>query len=257
MLEDYWLPRREGGKGTEVTTLAGGQNLSQMDDVLYFQKKLYRTLNVPQDRLDSDTPFSLGRTTEITRDEIKFNRFVNRLRNRFATMFTKMLEKQLVLKQIMSIEDFQNIAADIRYEFAKDNFFSELKEAEIIQNRVQVAQTMQDLVGKYYSHEWLRKNILQQSDDDIEEMDEQIAEEKDNPQYMDPMLAGMDPNMMGDPNMNPQDGGIGAEPPLPAQERNVKKEDPKAKYDILSQKKNRTLSDEADLKSAAQKIGKK
>lgn len=257
MLEDYWLPRREGGKGTEVTTLAGGQNLSQMDDVLFFQKKLYRTLNVPQDRLDSDSPFSLGRTTEITRDEVKFNRFVNRLRNRFATIFTKMLEKQLVLKQIMTIEDFNNIAADIVYDFTKDNYFAELKESEIIQNRVQVAQTMQDLVGKYYSHEWLRKNVLQQSDDDIKEMDKQIGEEKDNPQYQDPLMAGMDPTMGGDMGMlGPQDGGVGDEPPLPKQENPNPKQEAIKKYDVLGQKKNRTLSDEAEYKKAQQTLKK-
>ncbi|MEI6882341.1 MAG: portal protein, partial [Bacteroidota bacterium] len=135
MLEDYWLPRREGGRGTEVTTLPGGQTLGQMDDVLYFQKKMYQTLNVPVNRLNSDALFSLGRATEVTRDELKFSKFISRLRGRFSTLFTSLLEKQLVLKGIMSIEDGQNIAPDIRFDFAKDNYFTELKNAEMIQNR--------------------------------------------------------------------------------------------------------------------------
>ncbi|MGZ4849967.1 MAG: portal protein [Candidatus Bathyarchaeia archaeon] len=190
MLEDYWLPRREGGKGTEVTTLPGGQTLGQMDDVLYFQKKFYQTLNVPVNRLNSDELFSLGRATEVTRDEVKFSRFIVRLRGKFAMLFTKLLEKQCVLKQIVSIEDWNNIAADIKYDFAHDSYFSELKDGEIRDGRNNQAITMAPLVGKYYSHEWVRKQVLKQTDDDIEEQDKQIKLEDNSgePRWLNPEI---------------------------------------------------------------------
>jgi hypothetical protein len=180
MLEDYWLPRREGGRGTEVTTLPGGQTLGQMDDVLYFQKKFLQTLNVPVSRLNSDALFSLGRATEITRDELKFARFIVRLRLRFSLLFTKLLEKQLILKGVVTPEDWDLISSDIRFDYAKDNYFAELKEAEIAEGRVNLARNFQDMAGKYYSHEWIRKNILQQSDDDIQKNDEEIFEENNS-----------------------------------------------------------------------------
>jgi len=185
MLEDYWLPRREGGRGTEVTTLPGGQTLGEMDDVLYFQKKLYQTLNVPVNRLNSDALFSLGRATEVTRDELKFYRFIIRLRARFSSLFLQLLEKQLVLKGVMSMEEWQSIAAQIKFDFAKDNYFTELKDSEILQNRAQLMMTMEQggLIGKYYSHNWARRNILMQSDEDIEEQDEQIEEEQQDPRW--------------------------------------------------------------------------
>ena len=190
MLEDYWLPRREGGRGTEVTTLPGGQNLGQMDDVLYFQKKFLQTLNVPVSRLNSDALFSLGRATEITRDELKFNRFVVRLRARFAILFTKMLEKQLILKGITTPEDWSEIAGQIKYDFAKDNYFAELKNAEITSGRIELARNIQDFAGKYYSHKWVRENVLRQSDDDIEENDEGINEEAQSgePRWVNPAV---------------------------------------------------------------------
>lgn len=180
MLEDYWLPRREGGRGTEVTTLPGGQTLGQMDDVLYFQKKFLQTLNVPISRLNSDALFSVGRATEITRDELKFVRFIVRLRQRFSLLFTKMLEKQLVLKGVLTPEDWEVISSNIKYDFAKDNYFNELKDAEIMENRINLARNIQDMAGKYYSHTWVRKNVLQQSDDEIEEMDAQILGENNS-----------------------------------------------------------------------------
>lgn len=252
MLEDYWLPRREGGRGTEVTTLAGGQTLGQMDDVLYFQKKFLQTLNVPVNRLNSDALFSLGRATEVTRDELKFSRFISRLRGRFSAIFIKMLEKQLVLKQIMTIEDFALIQQKIRFDFAKDNYFTELKEGEIFDNRINLARNFQDMVGKYYSNEWLRKNVLKQSDDEIEDMDKEIAEEKDNPQYMDPMMM--------DPSGDMQQQGFQPETTtdqMPAdQEGSSRLQDAQATYELLKNKKNRTLKDEAELKSAAQILAK-
>jgi hypothetical protein len=190
MLEDYWLPRREGGRGTEVTTLPGGQNLGQMDDVLYFQKKFLQTLNVPVSRLNSDALFSIGRATEITRDELKFSRFILRLRSRFSHLFTKMLEKQLILKGITTVEDWQQIQSQIRYEFAKDNYFAELKDAEIRQGRLVQARDLQDMAGKYISHQWIRKNVFQQTDEDIQEQDQMIAAEMQSgdPRWINPMI---------------------------------------------------------------------
>jgi hypothetical protein len=177
MLEDYWLPRREGGRGTEVTTLPGGQTLGQMDDVLYFQKKFLQTLNVPVSRLNSDALFSIGRATEITRDELKFARFIIRLRQRFSILFTSMLEKQLVLKGIMTIEDFKALSHNLKYEFAKDNYFTELKNNEISEGRIALAGQFQAFTGKYYSHEWIRKNVLRQSPEQMVEIDQQIDTE--------------------------------------------------------------------------------
>jgi len=180
MLEDYWLPRREGGRGTEVTTLPGGQTLGQMDDVLYFQKRFFGALHVPISRLNPDALFSVGRATEITRDELKFAQFIIRLRNKFSSLFLGLLEKQVVLKGIMSIEEWQDISKKIRFDFSKDNYFTELKTAEITSNRTQLALSMQELVGIYYSHEQIRKDVLQQNDEDIKEIDAQIEKENNS-----------------------------------------------------------------------------
>lgn len=267
MLEDYWLPRREGGKGTEVTTLPGGQTLGQMDDVLYFQKKLLQTLNVPVNRLNSDALFSLGRATEVSRDELKFSRFISRLRGRFSQLFLNMLEKQIVLKQIMTIEDWHNIAGEIQFDFAKDNYFTELKDGEIMDNRMNLARNMQDMVGKYYSHEWLRKNVLQMSDDDIEEMDKEIEEEvkSNDPRWINPAIMqnemGEQQMIQGQQQMQQQqqqdtdqkaaadDAQVAVDPKH--DENTRKMQTAKATYDLLAQKKNRTLSDESKFKSAA------
>jgi hypothetical protein len=178
MLEDFWLPRREGGRGTEITTLPGGQNLGEMDDVLYFQKKLYQSLNVPTSRLEAENGFSLGRSSEITRDEVKFSKFIARLRNRFSILFDKILEKQLILKGIITPEDWPEIKASLRYDFMQDNHFEELKQTEIIQNRVTVLRDIDEYVGKYYSVKWVRENILQQSEDTMEALDKEIEDEK-------------------------------------------------------------------------------
>ena len=177
MLEDFWLPRREGAKGTEVSTLSGGQNLGEISDVEYFQKKLYQSLNVPMSRMDSDNGFNMGRAAEITRDELKFTKFVQRLRKRFTGVFNDILKTQLVLKGIITIEDWSKIKEHIQYTFLKDGYFAELKNAEILRERLSLAQEVSPYVGKYYSVEYVRKNILQQSDEDIIEIDGQIANE--------------------------------------------------------------------------------
>lgn len=184
MLEDFWLPRREGGRGTEITTLPGGQNLGQMDDVIYFQRKLYKSLNVPISRLDPEVAFNFGRATEITRDEVKFAKFVSRLRNKFAVLFSKVLERQLILKGITTIEEWNEIKQHIRYKFSMDNYYAELKETEILRDRIAMLRDIDDYTGKYYSHEWVRRKVLHQSDEEMEEIDDQIKTEADNPQYV-------------------------------------------------------------------------
>ena len=177
MLEDFWLPRREGAKGTEVSTLAGGQNLGEITDVQYFQKKLYKSLNVPISRMESEAGFNLGKAAEITRDELKFTKFVQRLRKRFTQVFSDILKTQLVLKGIVTIEDWVKIRPHIQYDYLKDGYFAELKESEILRERLSLAQEVSQYVGKYYSVEYVRKNVLRQSDEDIIEIDNQIAKE--------------------------------------------------------------------------------
>ena len=177
MLEDFWLPRREGAKGTEVSTLAGGQNLGEISDVQYFQKKLYQSLNVPISRLESENGFNMGRAAEITRDELKFTKFVQRLRKRFTQVFNDILKTQLVLKGVITIEDWSNIKEHIQYTYLKDGYFAELKNAEILKERISLAEMISPYVGKYYSVEYVRKNVLQQTDEDIIEIDNQIADE--------------------------------------------------------------------------------
>lgn len=178
MLEDFWLPRREGGKGTEITTLPGGMNLGELEDVKYFEKKLYKALGVPVSRLEQQQGFSLGRSTEITRDELKFTKFINRLRNKFSTIFDELLRVQLVLKKICTEEEWKEFKENIWYDFKKDNNFTELKEAELLQNRLAVLQVVDPYVGRYYSMEWVRRNVLMMDDEEIEEMVQQIEEEK-------------------------------------------------------------------------------
>ena len=197
MLEDFWLPRREGGKGTEITTLPGGQNLGQMDDVIYFQKKLYKSLNVPISRLDPEAQFNFGRATEITRDEVKFSKFINRLRIKFAILFAKILERQLILKGIITPEEWDGIKNRIRFKYSQDNYFAELKEIEILSGRINTLQQVDDFVNKYYSNEWVRRKILRQSDEEIQEIDQQINDEMQNTQY-----NPSEPQAMGGENSN-------------------------------------------------------
>ena len=174
LLEDFWLPRREGGRGTEISTLPGGENLGQIDDIVYFQKKMYRALNVPINRLEQEAQFSLGRSSEITRDELKFQKFIDRLRRRFSQLFINILKKQLLLKGIITEEDWDNWKSDIIIEYAKDNHFTELKDAEILREKLQSLDQVTNYVGEYFSKEWVMKNILHFSDEDIEKMGEQM-----------------------------------------------------------------------------------
>jgi len=177
MLEDFWLPRREGGRGTEITTLPGGENLGQIDDIVYFQKKLYKSLNVPVNRLEQEAQFSLGRSSEITRDELKFQKFLGRLRKKFSTLFIDLLKTQLILKGIVTEEEWKEFSQDIAVDYIKDTHFSELKDSEILRERLGTLREMDEYVGKYYSAEWVRKNVLMQTEEDIEEIDKQIEAE--------------------------------------------------------------------------------
>ena len=177
MMEDFWMPRREGGKGTEITTLDGAQNLGEIEDINYFQNKLFQALNVPMSRLKQDTSFSLGRSSEITRDEIKFSKFINRLRNKFSSIFNEILRIQLVAKGIIREDEWDEFAASIRYDFNQDNHFQEMKDTEILQNRIQTLQLLDPYVGKYFSIDWIQKNVLMQSEKDIKEIAAQIKKE--------------------------------------------------------------------------------
>jgi len=183
MLEDFWLPRREGGKGTEITTLPGGQNLGEMEDVVYFRKKLYESLNVPITRLESEGQFNLGRSSEITRDEVKFSKFISRIRKQFSKIFDDLLEIQLVLKGVVNRQQWKNFKEVIKYQFPKDNHFGELKEIEILRERISLANDIDPFVGRYFSATYVRKNIFRMTDEDIEKMDKEIEEErKDSPE---------------------------------------------------------------------------
>ena len=177
MLEDYWLPRREGGRGTEITTLPGGENLGQLEDVEYFQKKLYKAMHVPVSRLEADSGFSLGRESEISRDELLFSKFIQKLQTRFSIMFSDIMERQLILKNIMTANDWEKIKDKVHYSFNTDHYYAEQKMHEIMTQRMTIARDMEDMVGKYYSREWFRSNILHQTEEEISQEDKQIAQE--------------------------------------------------------------------------------
>ena len=216
MLEDFWLPRREGGRGTEITTLPGGSNLGEIDDIQYFQKKLYRSLNVPISRMESDAGFSLGRTTEITRDELKFTKFVQRVRKKFVPMFTDILKTQLLLKGIIAPEDWPEIQEHVQYDFLQDGHFAELKDAELLEGRLNSLQTVENYIGTFFSKEWVLKNVLRMNDADIDEMRNQIRKEAD----LDPMDGGV-PSDGGDGVMRyPTDpSGMAVDPEMDAGDR--------------------------------------
>jgi len=216
MMEDFWLPRREGGRGTEITTLPGGQNLGELSDIEYFQKKLYRSLGVPESRIAADGGFNLGRSSEILRDELKFAKFVGRLRKRFANLFNDLLRTQLILKNVVSPEDWEVMRDHIQYDFLYDNQFAELKESELLQGRLGNLATIEPYVGKYYSTEYVRKKILRQTDSEIIEIDMQIEDEITKGILPDP--SQVDP-ITGEP-LPPAGGDLGApvtEPDLEAE----------------------------------------
>ena len=212
MMEDFWLPRREGGRGTEITTLPGGQNLGELSDIEYFQKKLYRALAVPESRIASDGGFNLGRSSEILRDELKFAKFVGRLRKRFAQMFNDMLKTQLILKNIITPEDWESIREHIQYDFLYDNQFAELKESELTNERLATLATIEPYIGKYYSNDYVRRKVLRQTDSEIIEIDEQIEQEIKDGIIPDP--SAVDP-ITGEPLEGGGDlGDIPTEPDL-------------------------------------------
>lgn len=183
MLEDYWLPRRDGSRGTEITTLPAGQNLGKLEDVEYFQKKLYESLNVPVTRLEQDGSFIFGQGQEISRDEIKFTKFIDRVRMRFNHLFLDALKRQLLLKNVITEEDWDLFESHIKFDYTKDNYFEQQKQSSVMTDRINLLTQMSPFIGKYYSNEWVRKHILQQSDEEIEEMDEQSMAEMENPLY--------------------------------------------------------------------------
>ena len=203
MLEDFWLPRREGGRGTEITTLPGGQNLGEIDDIVYFQRKLYRSLNVPISRLEAENGFTLGRATEITRDELKFTKFVQRIRKKFTPLFTDVLKTQLLLKGIIAPDDWDKMQEHIQYDFLQDGHFSELKDAELLNDRIQTLDSIQSYIGTFFSKEYVLKNVLRMNDAEIAEMRDQIKSEMETDNYD----GGMDVPDGGDGiTRYPQDG---------------------------------------------------
>mgnify|MGYP001445383306 FL=1 len=233
MMEDFWLPRREGGRGTEITTLPGGQNLGELSDVDYFQKKLYRALGVPESRIAAEGGFNLGRSSEILRDELKFAKFVGRLRKRFSAMFNDMLKTQLILKNIVTPDDWKQMEDHIQYDFLYDNQFAELKESELMEGRLGMLATIEPYIGKYYSTEFVRKRVLRQTDQEIEEIDTQIEDEIQkgiipDPSGVDPITGeplpqeGGDPAAGGDMGMDPMSmGDQPVDPDLEAQAQTV------------------------------------
>lgn len=204
MLEDYWFARRDGGRGTEVTTLPAGQNLGELTDIEYFQKKLYKALGVPSSRLDPDLGVALGRASEISRDEVQFSKFISRMRRRFNMLFLKALEKQLILKKIILPEEWPDIMHDMKLDYIQDNHFAELKQLEIMSNRAQALQLLEPYIGIAYSWDEIRRTVLMQTDEDIKRNDKKIAEEKDNEQFMSADLKmqqqQLDLGLVADPN---------------------------------------------------------
>ena len=228
MLEDFWLPRREGGRGTEISTLPGGQNLGEITDIEYFKKKLYKSLNVPISRIEGDGGFNLGRSSEILRDEVKFSKFVGSLRKRFSGMFNDMLKTQLLLKNVITPEDWEIMSEHIQYDFLYDNHFAELKEAELMNERLTLCQTAEAYVGKYYSQDYIRRKVLRQTDEEIIEQDKLIDKEIKAGIIPDPAEMQIDPATgqpipgavgggdLGAPVMEPEvDGSATEAPELP------------------------------------------
>jgi len=253
MLEDFWLPRREGSKGTEISTLPGGQNLGQMDDVKYFEQKLYKALGVPMSRLEQNQGFSLGRTTEITRDELKFTKFIQRLRSKFSSLFDDLLRVQLSLKKVCTTEEWNEFKEEIWYDYKKDNNFNELKEAELLTNRLTLLVAADPFVGKYYSKEYVQKNVLHLTDDEIKDIDKQIKKEIASGAIMDPnampdmggpigpdgqpLPLGPDGQPLADPNQPP---------PIPQEDGSTKEQD----NPLVKKSSGRFSNDTLEIKSA-------
>jgi hypothetical protein len=229
MMEDFWLPRREGGRGTEITTLPGGQNLGELTDIEYFQKKLYRALGVPESRIASDGGFNLGRSSEILRDELKFAKFVGRLRKRFSNLFNNLLKTQLILKNIITPEDWDTLSDHIQYDFLYDNQFAELKESELMNERLGTLATIEPYIGKYFSNHYVRTKVLRQTDQEIEEQDELIKKE-----IADGTIP--DPNMIDPITGQPLEGGgdLGAVPTEPDLETDAAATDAQFQKDVKS-----------------------
>ena len=229
MMEDFWLPRREGGRGTEITTLPGGQNLGELTDIEYFQKKLYRALGVPESRIASDGGFNLGRSSEILRDELKFAKFVGRLRKRFSNLFNNLLKTQLILKNIITPEDWDTLSDHIQYDFLYDNQFAELKESELMNERLGTLATIEPYIGKYFSNHYVRTKVLRQTDQEIEEQDELIKKE-----IADGTIP--DPNMIDPITGQPLEGGgdLGAVPTEPDLETDAAVTDAQFQKDVKS-----------------------
>jgi hypothetical protein len=177
MLEDFWLPRREGGRGTEITTLPGGQNLGEIDDILYFQKKLYRSLNIPISRLETESGFSMGRGAEISRDEVKFTKFVQKLRNKFNTLFNDLLRTQLILKGVIAEEDWSSVKENLSYSYMKDGHYAEMRDMDLLRDRMDMLNTMEPFIGNWFSKQYVQKQVFRMSDDEIESMQQQIEQE--------------------------------------------------------------------------------
>jgi hypothetical protein len=233
MMEDFWLPRREGGRGTEITTLPGGQNLGEITDIDYFQRKLYRSLAVPESRISGESGFNLGRSSEILRDEVKFSKFVGRLRKRFSNLFLDILRTQLILKNITTPEDWKIMEDHIQFDYIYDNQFAELKEAELLNERLATLATIEPYIGKYFSVQYVRSKILRQSDSEMVDIDNQIKKEIEKgiipdpnsidpitgeplpPPGSDPNAGGLDPNSMGampeDPSLDSTAATVDAE----------------------------------------------
>ena len=217
MLEDFWLPRREGGRGTEITTLPGGSNLGEIDDITYFRTKLYRSLNVPISRLEAESGFSLGRSTEITRDELKFTKFVQRIRKKFSPIFTDILKTQLLLKGIIAPEDWPEIQEHLQYDYLADGHFTELKDAELLENRLNQLQTVEAYIGTFFSKEYVLKKVLRMTDTEIQEMRDQIKKETET----DPMDGGiiLPPGGDGIQRIPTDPSGMPTDPEMPADDR--------------------------------------
>ena len=196
MLEDFWLPRREGGRGTEITTLPGGSNLGEIDDILYFQRKLYRSLNVPISRMEAEQNFSIGRSTEITRDELKFTKFVQRLRKKFTVLLHDILKTQLVLTGVIAEEEWDSMKEHITYDFLQDGHFAELRDAEILRERIDMLGTLEPYVGNFFSKKWVQKNVLRQTEEEIEIMAKEIEDEGGGEE--DDMMMQNDPTISED-----------------------------------------------------------